>query len=115
MRHAAKCDGRWDLASLGKRNTVLLPSTVACMVMVSLIGALRLPHIPHTVHSSHLESETGGGEDVMLTHSLCGSLPLDVIHELIPADMVYFQRRWQHSKTDWALALTWLVKKVSII
>lgn len=95
--------------------TFAAPLLVAWILLVAIMAAVKLAAFPTSTTRLDLQltSVLDGDDLVLSTHSLCGHLPLDAVDQLIPADMVYFQRRWQQSKRDWALALTWLVQQVS--
>jgi hypothetical protein len=87
------------------------PLLVAWTFVVTFIAAAKLAPLRPIMSMTHLSLNVGNPY-VRATHSLCGSIPLEMVEHLIPADMVYFQRRWQQSRTDWALALTWLLHQV---
>jgi hypothetical protein len=69
------------------------PKLALCMVVGAFIGSVGLAGL---LTSSQPNILLHCANDYPLaTHSLCGTVPLAVIDELIPADMVYFQRRWK--------------------
>lgn len=88
----------------------------AALVITVLLACVRLARFPGPppLFLSKKETVTVKQElgTVAAMHALCGNVQIETVAQHIPSSMIYFQRRWNYTKQDWALAVTWLKREL---